>query len=725
MKDLFNQEKETTTETVKAKRSTLRNVEITNYRSIKYLNIPMNELGIILQGMNGVGKTSVIEALYFLFSGKLFDGRARLGDQNITPSNMEKGTKTSVKATFESGFTFAITLWEEWNDDFSIVKERKSIYEVDGATVRRVGDAYSSLYSELGLSHIMNKYKEDPNLKPIDILRLFYDLRYLREIDYKELRAMVIDVVGDISYTTLINKNATKYSLLVEPLKESNLNLEATKQKLRGEKFGTPQNKSGLEQQISEYETIIQLTQKETTKEIDKTAIENAKQEIAKIDSAISDLKANKRKSDVELVRDIDLKISNLENDLLKAKNVVKEEHDKKVQAIKVANEKINEPLKVFESTKELLRQERLQLNEVIQSEDNKLTEKRYKLIDKKRELENHKEKRQTLVEEYKKASNPKSELITAPKSKEQFYLHEALEYVEIRNKQIAEITAKGQKEKLAIDGLIEGVETLTFEYDEQEKVVIGYQKQRVELDKKIKSNNETIEQEKAKITSGAKPLPELNFNVESVVSIEKELAKLNDERKALLTSSVDQELLYNEKIIELENKKEPLQEIVNQEVLLKDSERRLVEYQETLVAKKRRLLEVNQLLTLIKELEKDKYTYIDGLVADKFGDKIKFKLFDYNITDESINTRICDLLVLDGNNNWVNIKDLNTGNYPLSALDFITRLKKHYAIKPSFIFIDEFGVIDNNNRDKLLAFGEQIIATEKSESKKIEIVSI
>ena len=85
----------------------------------------------------------------------------------------------------------------------------------------------------------------------------------------------------------------------------------------------------------------------------------------------------------------------------------------------------------------------------------------------------------------------------------------------------------------------------------------------------------------------------------------------------------------------------------------------------------------------------------------------------------------MCDLLVLDGNGALVNIKDLNTGHYPLLSLDFITRVKAHYNIPNSFIFIDEFGVIDSQNRTKLLEFGEQIIATEKSDDKKIKVVSI
>lgn len=725
MTDLFTEKETTTNESVVGKKKiTLSNVEISNYRSIKYLNIPMNDFGIILKGLNGVGKTSVIEALYFLFSGKLFDGRSKLGDQNITPTDMEKGTKTSIKATFSNGFTFAITLWEEWNNDFSLIKERKSVYEVNGGVVKRVRDAYNTLHTELGLIDLMSEFEKDPKLKHIDIVRLLYDISYLKEIDYKELRALVIDIVGDIEYKDLINKNPTKYASLVAPLKDANMDLEAAKQKLRGEKFGTPQNKSGLEQSISEYEKLIEITQIEASKEIDVEAIKNAKIELKKLDDEIVKLKADKNKSDTQLTADIDLKIANVENAILKEKDNIKQEHEKQVKEIELANLELDKPLHIFQDTINKLNNQKDSLSREINDINYNLSLKYNDIKDKERELKHHQEKRQELVIEWQKTKNPQSELITAPKSKEQFYLHEALEYVAIRDKKLAEITKKGQAEKLAIDGLQEMIKTLKNDYAIQEKKVIEKQEARNELDKQIKVNQDNLEKHRQEIQYKEKPL--LSYNTKSINALNDKLISLRNERESLLTFGTgEKDNLIESKIAELETQKEALREILNQEIILKDNQKRLSDYQETLKTTKRRLLEVNELLTLIKELEKDKFTQIDSKVADSFGNNIKFKLFDYNITDESINTKMCDLLVLDGNGALVNIKDLNTGHYPLLSLDLITRVKAHYNIPNSFIFIDEFGVIDSQNRTKLLEFGEQIIATEKSDDKKIKVVSI
>src|SRR5690606_6529979 len=172
---------------------------------------------------------------------------------------------------------------------------------------------------------------------------------------------------------------------------------------------------------------------------------------------------------------------------------------------------------------------------------------------------------------------------------------------------------------------------------------------------------------------------------------------------------------------LDLENEKIKHQEIVNKLAVRESRVEAIERYTEELKTVRKRLQSSKELLILIKELEKDKFTKIDSKIANKFGENIKFKLFDYN-ADESLNIRVCDLLVKDGNGAWVNIKDLNTGNYPLAVLDFITRIKEHYGVKKSFMFIDEYGTIDDDNRNRIYGFGEQIIATEKGNTKKIEV---
>lgn len=228
-------------------------------------------------------------------------------------------------------------------------------------------------------------------------------------------------------------------------------------------------------------------------------------------------------------------------------------------------------------------------------------------------------------------------------------------------------------------------------------------------------------EEEKASINNKKLLEPTLDFNTNEYIKLQDDIIKLQNKRQLILENGNFNVADYDKQILDLENEKIPHQEIVNKLAVRESRVEAIERYTEELKTVRKRLQSSKELLILIKELEKDKFTKIDSKIANKFGENIKFKLFDYN-ADESLNIRVCDLLVKDGNGAWVNIKDINTGNYPLAVLDFITRIKEHYGVKKSFMFIDEYGTIDDDNRNRIYGFGEQIIATEKGNTKKIEV---
>lgn len=699
----------------------LKNIEISNYRSIGYENIELSEKGVLLRGKNGVGKTSIIEAVYFLFSGKLFDGRAKLIDQNITPTTAPKGTKTSIKVTFATGFTFAGTFWEEYNDDQTVVVERKSVYEVNGAVVKKVSDAYNALYNELGILDIISRFKTDPTLKSIDVVRMLYDSGYLKDIDYKDLRALVIDIVGDVDYAQIINENPTKYTPLVKPLKESNMDLEAVKQRIRGEIKGTPSAPSGLETQITNIEFAIQESQKEVNAKINLADVEKAKLEIKLIDEKILKLRANKDKGKEDLTKSIDLEISNLEQEQLKLKEKVREKHYIELERVKKHNEDLEKTLQSRKTDIDNTKNKIVEIDNQINTEQAQLNN----ILNNKKQKQDLKQnleiQRNTLGEEWKKLNNPTSEIITSPVHKERFHLHEALEYAEIRNKKLSEITEKGKTVKNKIESLIESIETHTNEEREQKKVIVDLQEKRMQLKTKLDNLIRYYEEEKASINNKKLLEPTLDFNTNEYIKLQDDIIKLQNKRQLILENGNFNVADYDKQILDLENEKIPHQEIVNKLAVRESRVEAIERYTEELKTVRKRLQSSKELLILIKELEKDKFTKIDSKIANKFGENIKFKLFDYN-ADESLNIRVCDLLVKDGNGAWVNIKDINTGNYPLAVLDFITRIKEHYGVKKSFMFIDEYGTIDDDNRNRIYGFGEQIIATEKGNTKKIEV---
>lgn len=135
-----------------------------------------------------------------------------------------------------------------------------------------------------------------------------------------------------------------------------------------------------------------------------------------------------------------------------------------------------------------------------------------------------------------------------------------------------------------------------------------------------------------------------------------------------------------------------------------------------------KRLIEVEELLLLIKELKKDMFTMLSEKVEDKFGKNIQFRLFKMNI-DGTVDTRVCDMLVKDVHGTFVNLKNINSGMYPVRVIEFLTKVKEHYGLPKSFILIDEMvGLLDKQHREWVYSFGEQILATGYQELDTIEI---
>jgi len=707
-----------------SKNPTIKSISIKNYRAIKLLEIELDSRGVILSGLNKVGKTSVIEAVYLLLSGKLFDGRAKIGDQNITPIGAEKGTKTELNITFSTGFSFGATFWERYNQEGTIVTSRESAYTVNSGAVKSVKMAYQTLYDHLGIKPIMDKFATDTNLKTLDLVRLFYDISYLKQIDYKLLRGLIIDMVGDIKYTDIINENPNKYTSLVAPLKEANLDLEALKQRLRSEKFGVS-NVSGLEFEIAYLDKQAQEFELKSNIVIDDETVKNAKDELDRLDAKISELQGKLLQGSKEAVKDIEHEITQQQLEYQKAKAFVIETYNKKVAEINETNSKPSQLAVDTEARLQTLKTEKDTLQQQLDDVSAKISNTKSSIYNKETTLSSKKTMLNDVKAEYNRVSNPQSEMITAPVSKERFFLHEAIEYATVRDNKLEEIVERGNKlsEEIVViqDGLKElnnQLSTLKLQFNSKETEIEAKKLQIVETRGVLANEVERLERSKLS-------KPTLDLNVEPLITIEKQIKELESKKQNVLegyqTHLDDIKLLIAKYVEDKTPHVEALRAVQEKEMFAIQ----VADTRKKLAVKKDRLLQVDDLLTLIKNLERDKFVKIDANVESVFGKNIKFKLFDYNSTDESIDTRVCDLLVKDGNDVFVNIKDINTGHFPHAALDFISHVKKHYKVLPSFLLIDEFGLLDENNQPRILGFGEQILATKVGNTKTIQIEKI
>ncbi len=95
MTDLFE-----TTEIKEDTTIRLKKVTLQNYRNVEYKEYVLDGNSVLLEGINGLGKTNVLEGIFWALSGNLFNGTAKTESQEIIPFNAEKDAETSVKLEF-------------------------------------------------------------------------------------------------------------------------------------------------------------------------------------------------------------------------------------------------------------------------------------------------------------------------------------------------------------------------------------------------------------------------------------------------------------------------------------------------------------------------------------------------------------------------------------------------------------------------------------------------
>ena len=176
--------------------------------------------------------------------------------------------------------------------------------------------------------------------------------------------------------------------------------------------------------------------------------------------------------------------------------------------------------------------------------------------------------------------------------------------------------------------------------------------------------------------------------------------------------------------IVTLEASKLEYTVITNKEIIIenykKDLEAKRSEYARLLKDQ----TDIDDILALIKDVEQEKYTRVENKIKDTFGENIKFELFKENV-DGTVDTRVCVMLVKDVHGNFVRVENLNTGLYPIRAIEFVEKVRNFYGIPQSFVFVDELSALDTEHTKQLLNSGLQIIATRPSDSNTIEEIEI
>lgn len=720
--DLFSQEEEQQQDVVapivsKEKTIKIKKVVLENYRNFKYKEFNFDGLNTLLLGNNGLGKTNVIEAIFWTLSNQLFSGDSKTDRIDITPKNSEDGIKTRVEITFEPLFTFEKIFYEKYNKKTGEYQGTETSYYVNGGLVRTNTQAIATLKEYLGVKKLEDAFSTNNKLKSLDVVSLTYNLLYQKTIDYQVLRELIVDMVGEVNYQDVITKYSEKYARLVEPLVQHSGDVEALYSAKRTEKFGD-KNKQGLEDKIKTTTALIENYQKQGEIEIDLVDIENAKKGIEILDKEIAKLEVDKAKSSDEALGDIDLKIEKKRNEIAKAKGVIQEAYNKELELY--AQGQVNKD--VIEKRKSI-QKENDELNAVEskrREQQNKLTELHRTIDVKNRELALLEERRNDLRVKYGEVKSKSATKITCPSCSHVFDNPFDKDNVK---RELDEISKRGNQNKEERETLQEGIEILTYELEQEHKALetiktkLETVKGRLEV---LKAD--LVELEKTQNDNiGIKPT--LDFNVEPILTLENELKTLVATKETAINDMSSIKATLEAQTRELKIKKDEYQEVVNQESVRNSYLKNAKLESENLKKLNIELVEVEELLLLVKELQKDMFTLLSEKVENKFGENIKFNLFKINI-DGSVDTRVCDMFVKDVHGNFVKINNVNSGMFPIRAIEFLSKVKEHYGIAKSFIFVDElFGLLDEKHKKMLYEYGEQVIGTGYQENNKIEMV--
>jgi len=686
----------------------LKKVTLQNYRNIEYKEYVLDGNSILLEGINGLGKTNVLEGIFWALSGNLFNGTAKTESQEIIPFNAEKDAETSVKLEFTNNlFVFERKVTQMWSRDKKTYKGLKTVLLVNNAVSKNQNTAISSLMNYLGLADISNDYKSIPDLAKLNLFELIYNASSLRTLDYKVVRAIITNMVGEVDFKDIINENQEKYNVLVEPLRKHGLDLVALKSNTRSKIFD---KNNGLEFLVKSSKKIIESYENNSNVVASKDDVDNAKSEIELLDMKIGKLKKQKSETMNQNIVTINNEIVKIQNNIYERENELRYEHKQATELV-MKNSKEGE-LKEKKESLNTLRSDKMELNGKITIKENSLSRLNTQLELKQNKLDDATELLFELKAQYKELDNPKATgtEYTCPDCGVIFDVSKTREYKDVEK---TKINIKGKETKELQNGLIEGVNTLTDDVQVMSDSILKLQEDRTQLDKNMNLLFNEVKLLEIEVANQKLELPLLNLvNDEQIVMAKSEIVELDNKKEELKTNSQQAVININNQIQELENQKEPHNEIAGAETTA-NSYRKDAELERKKLDKLQYDLQLQEdIVILIKELEKEMYEKLDKKVSNIFGDNVKFKLYKLNVSNGEYDTRMCEIYVRDIKDRFVNLKTINTGMFPVRATEIISKVKTHYEIPKSFIFIDEMSGLDNEHLQMVKVFGEQVLAT-------------
>ena len=267
-------------------------VKIHNFRGISDMSVMLNEKTTIIKGQNGIGKSTILNALSWFFTETLLTDKWGVGEndiESITPDKFERGMQTYVEVELETGTTYRKYYITEWDENNKVVGHHFE-GEINGRKEKNKKTWLQELYSDL---------KYQPAFRKINEARLFSDPLYaLQKIKPEELRNFLIELGAKVDNEEVFNMGHQI--------------LKAYEDKYKGD-FNLMKKdvKANCLQFKKNVETIQNmLASVDNVKEFDSTELERLEQQKEKL----IEEKAGLKDVNAELkIKELDLEVERLE----------------------------------------------------------------------------------------------------------------------------------------------------------------------------------------------------------------------------------------------------------------------------------------------------------------------------------------------------------------------------------------------------------------------------
>ena len=340
----------------------LKKLELTNYRNIDFIELNFDGNSKII-GENRIGKTNVLEAIYYLLTDKLLDCSNNIA--LVKP--LDDTTKeVRVKGTFLVDGEQEITLEKQYGEDW--VKTRGTDELVfKGHYCKYIYNGVKQNTLKLYNGLIAEDFGIEPNKMQFDIMQMLVNPFYLGNMGetdkWNNLRASIIELVGNVTNDDVFAANPSLH-LIEQDMKDCNGRVDQLKKRIESEINGLKENISVDAAQIKMLEETPHPTEEELA--IAQKGLQECEEKIALINNPkVDTVSAELRKEINELESELNemnkaamekaqtnSRLTELQEECDSLMNQ-KSEHIEKVSSLKSERSVLNTSLSICKSNRE------------------------------------------------------------------------------------------------------------------------------------------------------------------------------------------------------------------------------------------------------------------------------------------------------------------------------------------------------------------------------------